>query len=174
MKFNQMFRTALKSKQRKRGISLLEAVLYLSVASSVIVLMANVIDTESERQENISTASTMNLMISSSQRYVAAEYDTIRNQLLASARANGVAEISISIENLSNLGYIPASYAVNDTNLFNQQYKLLIRAVSVDDTSIPQATMTETEMDADGDTQIDNHLVDLDNTNDEMTTQTMR
>lgn len=118
MKLAQKLKHLSRSSRRKRGVTLLEAVLYLSVASSVIVLMANVMDTESKRQENISLASTMNLMISSSQRYIAAEYDTIRQQLLVGARANGAAEMTHSISNLSDMGYIPGAYAADDRNLF--------------------------------------------------------
>jgi hypothetical protein len=166
---SNMFIRTIGSSARRRGVSLIEAVLYLTVVSSVIVLMASVIDSESKRQENISTASTMNLMISSSQRYVAAEYDTIRDQLLAGARTNNRAEITISMQNLSDMGYLPAAFAVEDTNLFEQRYVLLMRAVSVDDVAVPQVTMTEVQIDGDSDTLIDNHLIDLDNSNDEMT-----
>ena len=170
-----LFKTSRRARRlsRKRGVTLLEAVLYLAVVSSVIVLMANVVDTESKRQEEIAMASRMNLMVSSAQRYVAAEYDNIRVQMLAAARANGAAEITLTMQNLSDMGYLPPAYAVDDKNLFGQQFKLLMRAVSVDDLNIPQATMTELQIDFDGDTIIDNHLVDLDNTNDEMTIEAL-
>lgn len=173
MRLTQKIKYIRQMKHRKRGVTLLEAVLYLSVASSVIVLMASVINTESKRQENISIASTMNLLISSSQRYVSAEYDTIRDQLLSSARTNGAAEMTISLQNLSDMGYLPEAYAVEDRNLFDQRYVLLMRAVSVNDPGVPQATMTEAEIDGNNDTLIDNHLIDRDNSNDEMTIEAL-
>lgn len=154
---------------RRRGVSLLEAVLYLSVAASVIVMMASVIDTESKRQEDIAMASSLNMMTVASQRYVAAEYDNIRDQLLDSAQTNDIAGFSISVGTLAEMGYLPQAFTTGDQNIFGQTYALLLRAVSASDEDAPQATMTEAEMDPDGDGVIDNYLVDLDNSNDEVT-----
>lgn len=158
---------------RRRGVSLIEAVLYLSVASSVIVLMASLVNTESERQEDIAMASRMNLIISAAQRYVAAEYDTIRERLLVEARLNNDATTRVTLQDMADAGYVPQAFADEDTNIFNQQYLLLIRAVAVDDTNTPQATMTEAEIDGDGDALIDNNLIDMDNSNNEMTLEAL-
>ena len=157
------------SATRQRGVTLIEAILYLSVASSVIVLMASLMDTESKRQEDITMASGLNMVSMAAQRYVAAEYDMIRNQLLAAARATGRAEIEVTAQDLADGGYLPDTFAAGTENIFGQRPALLMRAVSVDDGSEPQATMTETELDANSDGNIDNHLVDLDNSNDEAT-----
>lgn len=156
-------------KTRKRGISLLEAILYLTVATSVIVMFADLMNTESKRQEDISMAQSMNMMINSSQRYVAAEYDAIRDELLSRADIGENANMAVSMLELSNMGYLPGSFTANGENLFRQEYILLMRAVSALDMSVPQATMQLDEIDSDGDNRVDNHLVDRDNSNDEMT-----
>jgi len=160
-------------KSRKRGISLLEAILYLTVATSVIVMFADLMNTESKRQEDISMAQSMNMMINSSQRYVAAEYDAIRDELLARADLGETASMSVPMQELSSMGYLPDSFTSNGENLFGQQYVLLMRAVSALDISVPQATMLLEDMDADNDNRIDNHLVDQDNSNDEMTIEAL-
>ena len=158
---------------RKRGVTLLEAILYLTVASSVIVMFADLINTESKRQEDIAVAQNMNMMIDSSQRYVAAEYDDIRERLLARADLGDEAHLSVPIQELANRGYLPDSFTANGENLFGQSYVLLMRAVSVADTGVPQSTMLLNEIDSDGDNRIDNHLVDRDNSNDEMTIEAL-
>lgn len=163
----------LSSTSRKRGVTLLEAILYLTVASSVIVMFADLINTESKRQEDIAVAQNMNMMINSSQRYVAAEYDGIREALLARADIGDEAQMSVPIQELANRGYLPESFTAEGQNLFGQDYVLLMRAVSVADTAVPQATMQLNEIDADGDNRIDNHLVDRDNSNDEMTIEAL-
>ncbi len=161
------------NRTRKRGISLLEAVLYLTVASSVIVMFADLIRTESKRQEDISVAGNMTLMINSSQRYVAAEYDAIRERLLSRADLAGVAEITVTMSELSNMGYLPESFTGDGENLFGQRHLLLMRAVAAQDMAVPQTTMLLSAIDANGDGLIDTHLVDRDNSNNEMTIEAL-
>jgi hypothetical protein len=165
--------TMICRQNRKRGISLLEAILYLTVSTSVIVMFADLMNTESKRQEDISMAQSMNMMINSSQRYVAAEYDAIRDELLSRADLGETASLSVPMQELSSMGYLPDSFISNGENLFGQQYVLLMRAVSALDTSVPQATMLLEDIDADNDNRIDNHLVDQDNSNDEMTIEAL-
>lgn len=158
---------------RNRGISLIEGVLYLGIASSVIVLSAQMMATENNRQEEITTASQLSMFLAASQSYVATEYDSIRDQLLATSSATGAAELSVSMSALATAGYLPESFAADTTNTFGQDYALLMRAVSVQDVSVPAATMTTLQIDADADGTIDTHLLDRDNTNNEMTIESI-
>lgn len=160
---------SLPMKSIQRGISLIEVVLSLTVMLSVIGLVANMTYDESRRQEDVATAAQMTLLMNASQQYVASEYDNIRNQLLSAARTNGAAEISISMESLVGFGYLPDVYTESSANPFGQEYAILMRAVSVLDTAVPQVTMTASQIDADADGAIDPYLLDLNNSNDEMT-----
>jgi hypothetical protein len=170
-KFSSLIKSGLQS--RNRGISLIEGVLYLGIASSVVVLSAQMMAEENRRQEDITTASQLNLFLAASQSYVATEYDSIREQLLAQSSSSGSAEISVDMSTLATAGYLPQSYSVNTTNVFGQDYALLMRAVSVQDTATPASTMTTLQMDANADGQIDSHLLDRDNTNNEMTIESI-
>lgn len=159
--------------ERKRGITLIEGVLYLVLASGMVVLVTQIIFDQQLRQENLIASADLGIVLDGAQRYVASEYDILLEDLLVEATASGSALLEVPMSNLSDAGLLPPTYFNNTggtspQNIFGQDYALLIRAVNRSDTTNPQATMTSLDIDSDGDGVIDAELTDNDPSNGEM------
>lgn len=146
---------------RERGISLIEAVLYLSIVASVVVLSAALIQDQQRRQENTSIAQQYDTLLRASSRYVRSEYDDIRENLFQSALDDGFAKIAITPQDLQDDGYLPSTFNVTDGNIFGQNYGLMIRGVGVDG-----SMKSALDLD-DGSGNIKPDLVDYERSNDE-------
>jgi hypothetical protein len=156
---------------RQRGITMLEGILYLGLATSVIGFSTSFILQEQERQEEVMIAREYALVMEGAQDLVSSRYDELLEDLYDEAALNGSARLRYDVPDLIDLGFLPASFlggagALDRT--YGQEFRLLLRAVSVDDASVPQTTLTLDDMDpggANGDILAE--LVDGDLTNDE-------
>jgi hypothetical protein len=144
---------------RQRGALLLEAMLAVGVAAALIGVTALIIKEESVRQDNELIAAEQRIIVEGAQSYVAERYeDIIRTDLFSAAQTspNG-ALIEMSLQDLVDDGYLPAIVAGGGAvgAVFGHEYRLLIRAVNGSD-----LTMTEADMDGNGDGIVDASLLD--------------
>lgn len=169
----KMSKMRLRRAGRQRGVTLIEAVLYLVIAGGMISLVANMMYEEQERQQEIVAASNLKLVLEASQRYVAGRYDSIREQLFAASAGGQPALMSVPLQNLVDDGYIPQTFMNNAAgdgavNLWGQDYALLMRAVDRVDNTEPQVTLIQTQIDANNDGTLDPQWIDSSTANGEM------
>jgi cell division protein FtsL len=162
--------TALTPSASKRGISLLEGVLYLTLALSVLGFSASFISQQKEIQENIQVTSTLRELTDAGQLYLSGEYDQIRENLAGTAAdpASTVLEDVITMQDMADFGYYPAAMVSGGEfeDLFEQNYAILVRGVNANDGSVPQATLTRGDV-VDGTGIIDPDMIDGDPANGE-------
>ena len=153
---------------RERGATLLEASLAATLFGSFIVLANHMVSEEVQRKRAIILGRDLRQLTLSAQSYVASEYAELRRDLLVSQVADAAASIDLS--ELVAAGHLPSAFAAGGghSNSFGQGYRLLVRGVNRSDSSVPQATMTGADLDADGDGFIDSALVDGDYSNGEL------
>lgn len=158
---------------RQRGATLVEAVLYLVIASGMITLSGNMIYEEQQRQQDIVAASNLKLILEASQRYIAGRYDSVREQLFSVATSNGTALMTVPMQNLVDDGYLPQTFMNNPAgdgvqNYWKQDYALLVRAVNRVDNAEPQETLLLGQLDTNGDGFLDPQWIDGSTANGEM------
>lgn len=145
--------------ERQRGALLLEAMLAVGVAASLIGVTALIIREESVRQDNEMVAAEHRIIVEGAQAYVSERYDQLRRtDLFAAAQSSPDGALAtLSLQELVDDGYLPeivsASGAVGA--VFGHEYRLILRAVNGSD-----VTMTDVDMDGNGDGSVDPVLVD--------------
>ena len=131
--------------QRQRGVTLTEAILYLIIAASAIVLVAGLIFNEQQRQSDVITANANRVILEQAQNFIATEYDEVRQEAFETgiAESDNLVGLTYSMQDLSNAGYLPASFLQDGTvtNSFGQEYFLMVRGVNRSDTSEPKDTL---------------------------------
>lgn len=140
---------------RQRGITLLEGLFYLALASSVIGFSTSFILQEQRRQEDIQVARELALVLQGAQTFVSVEYDEILDELFNEAAISGEAIIRYSIADMADRGFLPSVFLQGEDvatqgalgRLYGQEFSLLARAVMAGDTAIPKATASIGEMD---------------------------
>ena len=156
---------------RQRGITMLEGILYLGLASSVIGFSASFILQEQERQEEILIAREYALVMQGAQNFVSSRYEDILDELYAEAALSGPAVLRYDVSDLTDLGFLPLSF-LDDSGALNrgygQEFRLLTRAVLAGDAAVPQATLTAPDMDPGGQGSIAADLIDGDPDNGEV------
>lgn len=156
---------------RQRGITLLEGVLYLGLASSVIGFSASLILDEQRRQEEVLIAREYALVMQGAQNFVSNRYEEILDQLYDEAVLNGGALRPYELSELTGAGFLPLSFLDGGGALdrvYGQGFRLLTRAVLAGDTAVPQSTLTVAEMDPGGQGAIAEALIDGDPANGEV------
>lgn len=154
---------ALAKNHTSRGISLLEGVLYLALALSLLGFTAKFIADQQETQENIQTSSILRDLTDAGQLYMSGEYNDIRESLIGGvgSPAATVLERLVPLTDIAALGYFPATMLPDDriTDNFEQNYAILIRGVDANDGTTPQDTLTRGEV-IDGTGNIDPDMID--------------
>ncbi|MFX4300154.1 hypothetical protein [Pseudosulfitobacter pseudonitzschiae] len=154
---------ALAKKRKARGISLLEGVLYLALALSLLGFAASFISDQQEIQENIQTSSLLRDLTDAGQLYMSGEYDDIREDLIGgvAAPASTVLEELVPLTDIADLGYFPGTLLPGDQiqDIFGQNYAILVRGVNANDGATPQATLTRGDV-VDGTGAIDPLMID--------------
>lgn len=124
----------LLSSTRQRGVTLTEGILYLVIAASSITLVAGVLNSEQQRQNDVITAGTNRVLLEQAQEFVAVEYDRIRQEMFEAGLAAADATIgrTYTMQDLVDRGYLPPSFLEEGTveNRFGQEYFLLVRGVN--------------------------------------------
>jgi len=134
----------LRERAARRGVTLAEGILYLTVTFSVITFSAQTLVQERNRQEQNLVAGDLRQYLGSTQGYVAARYDRILGQLFNDAPANGgLLAGEITVQDVVDAGYLPTVYVNNQGALhkiYGQDFRILARAVLRGDANNPQAT----------------------------------
>jgi hypothetical protein len=156
---------------RQRGITLLEGVLYLGLAGSVIGFSASFILQEQRRQEEILIAREYALMMQGAQNFISARYEEVLDDLYEEAVLSGSALRRYGVGDLVDRGFLPLSFLDGGgalDRLYGQEFRLLTRAVMADDATVPQLTLNATELDPGGQGAIAEALIDGDPDNGEV------
>ncbi|MCW3782562.1 hypothetical protein OM960_13300 [Defluviimonas sp. CAU 1641] len=155
---------------RQRGALLLEAILALGVAASLVGLSAAFIAQEKEKQEEIMIASEQGVILAAARNFVQQNYNAIRLDLFKEAETGGSAILAYPMQKLADEGYLPASFSGDGVlgHMYGQQYALIARAVDRADTGTPQVTLSHGDLDPMSTGGIDGVLVDSDPANGEM------
>ena len=156
-------------RRRRQGGLLLEAILALGVATSLIGLSASYMASEKQRQEETMIASEQDILITASRAFLQRRYNETLTDLFDVASSTGSAIRTFSMADLVGAGFIPDSFNGGVlAGMDGQRYALLARAVDRADTATPQATMTLSDIDPGATGTIDPILTDGDFTNGEM------
>jgi len=151
---------------------MLEGILYLGLASSVIGFSASFIIQEQRRQEEILVAREFAMVMQGAQNFISTRYDLILDELYQEAVLTGnTANRRYSLLDLSNLGFLPQSFLEGGgalDRLYGQDFRLLTRAVLVSDGSLPRLNLSAADMDPGGQGAIAAALIDGDPENDEV------
>jgi len=157
---------------RQRGISMLEGILYLGLAASVIGFSASFILQEQRRQEEILVAREFDLVMQGAQNFVSSRYEDVLDELYDAAVSGGGAAVrAYQVTDLTALGFLPQSFLGGGgalDRIYGQEFRLLARAVMADDVVVPQASLTVTDMDPGGQGSIAVDLIDGDPDNGEI------
>jgi hypothetical protein len=142
---------------RRRGVTLIELVLYVTISFSVIGFTLRVIEQENARQSRELAAADLANVIEASQLYVARNYDALRAELFDKGGGIGSSELfqymtltatytDSALDSLRDSGLLPFTFGDSGgANLgtdYRQEYRLLLRAVRRGDTTTPQPTLT--------------------------------
>jgi hypothetical protein len=157
---------------RQRGISLLEGVFYVALVGSLIGFSASFILEEQRRQQEILVAREFSLVMQGAQNFVSARYEDILEELYQEASlSGGAAHKSYSVADLSDRGFLPLSFLDGGgalDRLYDQEFRLLTRAVLAADTAVPRSTLTVADMDPGDQGSIAEDLIDGDPVNGEV------
>ena len=119
--------------RRKRGVTLIEMVLYLGIAAAVMTFSVGMLREEQVRRERTALAAELAQITTAAQTYVAANYANIRDQLVNDTPANGELIKAYSIKSLVDQGYLPSTFNLSGTApksfVDSLQYGLAVRAV---------------------------------------------
>lgn len=145
-------------RMRQRGSLLLEGVLFLALLGGVFGIVVSMISRESRAQEETIAASMMRMAVTAGQNYVGENYPEVIADMFRASQTGGAAERAYSMQELSDKGYLPKAF-LNSTgglsNNWGQEFWLLVRAVDRSDSGSPQRTLTNANLDSDGDGLID-------------------
>jgi len=147
----------------RRGVTLIEGILYLSLAAGMLAFVAQIARDQSERTREKAAAADLALMLAAAQGYAASFYGALVADTFAAA-PDPDAPLLATVTDLSMLadaGFLGAPYlnqplevGATARNAFGQEYALLIRGVDRR-AADPRPTLVRGAVDADGDGQID-------------------
>ncbi|MCA3446242.1 MAG: hypothetical protein INF93_05905 [Rhodobacter sp.] len=122
--------------RRKRGTTLIEMVLYLTLVSVVMTFSLGLLREEQVRRERTALAAELRQVTSASQAYVAANYESLLNTLLTGTPANDPMIAVRPISDVVSAGFLPQGFAgtSNPKSFVNTlNYSLVMRAVRRND-----------------------------------------
>lgn len=122
--------------RRKRGTTLIEMVLYISIVSVVMTFSIGLLREEQVRREQTAFAAELRQVTSASQAYVAANYDGILNTLLTTTATNDPMIAVRPIADVVAAGFLPQGFAgTSNPKSFvdTLDYSLVMRAVRRND-----------------------------------------
>jgi len=163
-KFNLAAKASAGRKLRHRGITMMEGVLTIAILMSVMAVSVAYLNDERVKQRRLMLSGEQESLLIASRAFLSNEYHALREDLFEEVTSgSGRALKAYSVADLVDRGYLPAGYAENGGivgNIFGQDIAVLMRAVMMDDTSNPAATLTEADMDTNGNGEIDAILTD--------------
>ena len=135
---------AARSHPARRGATIIEALLYLSVAAGVVAFSGQILQTEQNRQRNQIVASDVQSVVDATQLFVAQTYDGLVADLVAQTTTGSSMLAEFGLEKLVDAGFLPAIYVNGPGGLlgvYGQTYSILHRAVLRSD---PSNTISKT------------------------------
>jgi hypothetical protein len=132
---------------RRRAVTLVEAVLYLTVTLSVLLLTTRLLDQESERRDVVAAAADFNQMFAAAQMYTLSEYSELRDQVIASAAGSASDHLIMPVTTgvIADAGLLPELFdrggGAGLGNLYGKTYTLWVRGVLRSDADEPQKTV---------------------------------
>ena len=131
--------------RRRRGTTLIEMVLYISLVSLVMTFSIGLLREEQVRRERTAFAAELRQVTSASQAFVAANYDALLNNLLTTTATNDPMIAVLPIAQVVAAGFLPQGFAgTSNAKSFvgTLDYSLVMRAVlrnDAGDTTLPVA-----------------------------------
>lgn len=128
----------------RRGATIIEALLYLSVAIGVIAFSGRLLQNEQTRQRNQIISSDVQMMVDTTQLYVAQSYDKILGELYAGKGPGAALVDEFGMDRLVDAGFVSDIFSSGTGGLralYGQDYAVLHRAVL---RSAPEVTVTKT------------------------------
>lgn len=123
---------AARTRLARRGATIIEALLYLSVAAGVVAFSGQILQTEQNRQRNQIVASDVQSVVDATQLFVAQTYDGLVADLVAQTTTGSSMLAEFGLEKLVDAGFLPAIYVNGPGGLlgvYGQTYSILYRAV---------------------------------------------
>jgi Tfp pilus assembly protein FimT len=121
------------TQRRKRGTTLIELVLYISIATVIMTFSIGLLREEQVRRERTALAAELQQVTTAAQTYVSANYDSIRAQLISETTVDEELIKAYGMQDVVAQGYLPAIAAQTGTTpksfVGSLQYGLVVRAV---------------------------------------------
>ena len=121
------------TQRRKRGTTLIELVLYISIATVMLTFSIGLLREEQVRRERTALAAELQQVTTALQTYVSANYDSIRARLFSQTDVDKELIKAYGMQDVVAQGYLPAIFAQTGTTpksfVGSLQYGLVVRAV---------------------------------------------
>ena len=121
------------AQRRKRGTTLIELVLYISIATVIMTFSIGLLREEQVRRERTALAAELQQVTTAAQTFVSANYETIRDELLRDTPPGSDLIRAYGMDDVVAQGYLPAIFAQTGTTpksfVDSLQYGLVVRAV---------------------------------------------
>jgi Tfp pilus assembly protein PilE len=121
------------AQRRKRGTTLIELVLYISIATVMMTFSIGLLREEQVRRERTALAAELQQVTTAAQTFVSANYVNIRDQLFTDTPAASDLIRAYGMNPVVAQGYLPAIFAQTGTTpksfVGSLQYGLAVRAV---------------------------------------------
>lgn len=121
------------TQRRKRGTTLIELVLYISIATVIMTFSIGLLREEQVRRERTALAAELQQVTTALQTYVSANYESIRDRLLRGTPTGSDLIMAYGMNDVVAQGYLPAIFAQTGTTpksfVDSLQYGLVVRAV---------------------------------------------
>ena len=141
------------TQRRKRGTTLIELVLYISIATVIMTFSIGLLREEQVRRERTALAAELQQVTTAAQTYVSANYVNIRDQLFSETPAGTSAASGLikayGMNQIVAQGYLPAIFTQTGTTpksfVGSLQYGLAVRAVLRSDNGYATGTFPVTQ-----------------------------
>lgn len=135
--------------RRKRGTTLIELVLYISIATVIMTFSIGLMREEQVRRERSTVAAELQQVTTAAQTYVSANYESIRDRLFTETPAGGALIKVYSMSAPVAQGFLPAIFAQSGSApksfVGSLHYGLAVRAVLRSDNGYETGSFPETK-----------------------------
>lgn len=149
-------------RKAQRGALLFEAALAVGVAASLVGLSISIIREQQIRSDAILIGNEKSALLNASLQFVNENRADLLDTIYQAAVATGLASASFGVQDLRDAGLVPEGLNLGDALeiRFDQEYRLLVRAVRQDDPATPASTLTLADIDPTVTGGIDPQLTD--------------
>ena len=137
------------TQRRKRGTTLIELVLYISIATVIMTFSIGLLREEQVRRERTALAAELQQVTTAAQTFVSANYVNIRDQLFGATTPASDLIRAFGMNQVVAQGYLPAIFTQTGTTpksfVGSLQYGLAVRAVLRSDPGFATGTFPVTQ-----------------------------